>query len=202
MKTVVLLSGGMNSTALLYERRELGDLCFCLSFDYGQWHARELDCARHHADRLGLRHKIVKLEAIVDLVGNDPELPLADLLTLSIAASYAQAEGCEAIAWGFSAANCPNHGARESAASRFVEEFRGLLGCTPARRINLLAPYVGQSKRFILEAGIANDLDFRSTYSCDEGEPKHCGQCSGCLSRRAAFVAAERIDPTEYEKGE
>ncbi|MFH1858558.1 MAG: 7-cyano-7-deazaguanine synthase [Candidatus Omnitrophota bacterium] len=44
-KAVILLSGGLDSATVLYWAQEEGYSCYCLSFDYGQRHRKELDCS-------------------------------------------------------------------------------------------------------------------------------------------------------------
>ena len=46
MKTVLVYSGGMDSTTLLYELLHQGDEVMCLSFDYSQRHKKELVAAK------------------------------------------------------------------------------------------------------------------------------------------------------------
>ncbi len=198
MKTVILLSGGMKSTTLLVDRRETGDLLLALSFDYGQWNARELEYAKRTADRYGLRHTIVKLDPIVELVGNDPLLLNRDLSFIAIAFAFATAEGCDAVAWG-AAAGCSIDGNRETKAAKFVETVRELMPYTDCNRAAFLAPYVSWHRAGVVRHGLDLDIDYRDAYSCDAGEPKHCGKCSPCLSRRSAFVSLGEIDPTEYD---
>ena len=46
MKTVLIYSGGLDSTVLLYDLLARGDDVLALSVDYGQRHFREIDSAR------------------------------------------------------------------------------------------------------------------------------------------------------------
>jgi len=60
-KAVVLLSGGLDSSTVLYLAKSQGFRCFCLAFDYGQRHKREIKAAKKIAQsaRVGLR--VVKI---------------------------------------------------------------------------------------------------------------------------------------------
>ena len=50
MKSIVVHSGGMDSTVLLYRLVAEGDEVKALSIDYGQRHRKEIACARAHAE--------------------------------------------------------------------------------------------------------------------------------------------------------
>ena len=60
---VVLLSGGLDSATVLAVARDRGFACHCLSFDYGQRHAAELDAAAAVAAHLGAAsHRTARLD--------------------------------------------------------------------------------------------------------------------------------------------
>ena len=62
-RSVVLLSGGMDSATVLAIAREAGADCFALSFDYGQKHRAELDAARVIAEKLGaIEHRVINID--------------------------------------------------------------------------------------------------------------------------------------------
>ena len=54
-KAVILLSGGLDSATTLYFAKDKGYECFCLIFDYGQRHKRELESAKAIAGRPAAR---------------------------------------------------------------------------------------------------------------------------------------------------
>ena len=53
MRAVVLLSGGLDSATCLALARREGFECHALTFDYGQRHKAEIECARRIAGQLG-----------------------------------------------------------------------------------------------------------------------------------------------------
>src|SRR5215470_1503548 len=61
---VAIVSGGLDSTTLVYHLRAQGCDVRMLSFDYGQRHGRELDCARQVAQDLRLSHRVVDLRPV------------------------------------------------------------------------------------------------------------------------------------------
>ena len=71
MKVVLLYSGGLDSTVLLYHLRDQGHQVVCLSFDYGSKHARkELAAAEEICKGLDIPRETIKLDFINQLVQN------------------------------------------------------------------------------------------------------------------------------------
>ena len=68
MKSLVVHSGGMDSTVLLYQLLQAGDEVKALSINYGQRHSRELDEARALCAELGVEHRVADLSGISDLL--------------------------------------------------------------------------------------------------------------------------------------
>ncbi|OAD21118.1 ExsB family protein, partial [Candidatus Thiomargarita nelsonii] len=61
-KSVILVSGGLDSATTLALAKSQGYACYALSFDYGQRHRVELQAARQIAESLGvIEHKFIHL---------------------------------------------------------------------------------------------------------------------------------------------
>ena len=59
--SVLILSGGVDSTTLLYDEQER--IALAISFDYGSKHnKREIPFAQLHCQRLGIRHIVIPLD--------------------------------------------------------------------------------------------------------------------------------------------
>lgn len=67
-KAVVIISGGMDSTTLLYDVIDHGFEVYTLSFNYGQRHVKELEMAKKTCRDLGISHKIVELQCLNELL--------------------------------------------------------------------------------------------------------------------------------------
>lgn len=65
---VVIYSGGMDSFTLLHLARARGYKVHALSFDYGQRHVRELECARQVCEELSVPHKVIDIRALSEVM--------------------------------------------------------------------------------------------------------------------------------------
>src|SRR5437762_1192172 len=114
---LVCLSGGMDSTTLLYEVIFRGYVVHTVSFDYNQRHRIELESAANIAGRLGLSHKVLKIDlgqiggnVLTDLNTDVPDqaaglqhttvVPLRNTLLCTLAASYGEVIGVDEIFYG------------------------------------------------------------------------------------------------------
>src|SRR5690348_18340018 len=68
--SVAIVSGGLDSTTLVYDMLDKGYTPHLLSFDYGQRHKKELQYARDTAARLNLPHDVIDLTNITHLISN------------------------------------------------------------------------------------------------------------------------------------
>jgi 7-cyano-7-deazaguanine synthase len=218
---VVIASGGLDSTTLIYHLRAQGSHVRMLSFDYGQLHRRELDCARQFADELRLCHQVVDLRPVGALLRGsaltDPDVAVPDghytdesmrvtvvpnrnALMLDVAVAVAVTAGCDAVAFG---AHGGDHVIYPDCRPEFVEAFaasarlanEGFL----AAGFRVLAPFLRMSKAGIVQLGVGYGVPFERTWSCYKGGARHCGRCGTCAERREAFQLAQVADPTSYE---
>jgi 7-cyano-7-deazaguanine synthase len=68
--SLAIVSGGLDSTTMVYGMLNQGYVPHLLSFDYGQRHKKELIFARDTAHRLGLYFDVVDLTGITHLISN------------------------------------------------------------------------------------------------------------------------------------
>src|SRR4051812_8114761 len=67
-KVIVIISGGLDSTVLLYHHLAAGDKVRALAIDYGQRHAREIAFAMGNAERLNVPFQIVNLHDLGEIL--------------------------------------------------------------------------------------------------------------------------------------
>lgn len=217
MKLVVLLSGGLDSTTLLYAMQHEHEVIAALSFDYGSKHNhRELPMAEYHSKKLGIRHVIMPLSFINDFFTSDllksggaiPEghyaaenmkqtvVPARNAIMLSLAAGFAESHHAHGIAYG---AHTGDHFIYRDCRREFLEPMTEALREGTDAAIELLNPFVGMDKKAIVQRGQELHVDYAKTWSCYKGEERHCGSCGTCVERREAFLLGGVPDPTEYQ---
>ncbi len=64
---VTLLSGGLDSTTVTAYARDRCDSLTALTFQYGQTHSKEVDCARTVADILGVEQRLIDISFLADV---------------------------------------------------------------------------------------------------------------------------------------
>lgn len=225
-KSVVIVSGGMDSvTAVYWARFRAGDHSpLMLSFDYGQRHVKELECAVIIARDLGLEHHIINLmdvgnlirtSALTDPKAEVPEghyaqdtmkqtvVPNRNMMMLSIAAAVAVARGYQYVITGVHAGDHPVY---PDCRPGFIQEMNyaieaGNHGFLVAD-FQVEAPFIHSTKEDIARLGDQLGVPWDQTWSCYKGGKIHCGRCSTCVERLEAFHLAGSLDPTEYEDDE
>ena len=216
MKNALLvLSGGMDSTTLLYERKN--EIALAVSFDYGSNHnGREIPFAKFHCEKLGIEHITIPLKFMHDyfksslLSGADaiPEgnyanenmkstvVPFRNGIMLSVAAGLAESRGLTKV---MMANHFGDHDIYPDCRKEFVDAMSQAMSAGTYANITIDAPYTLISKADIARKGKALGLDYGQTWSCYKGGNAHCGKCATCLERKAALAEAGIEDTTEYE---
>lgn len=214
-KGILLLSGGLDSTTLLWDH--LQDMALAVSFDYGSKHnAREIAMARFQAEKAGVEHIVIPLDFMgkyfksdLLLSGNDiPRedynadnisstiVPFRNGIMLSIIAGLAESRGLQTL---FVASHFGDHAIYPDCRASFIEPMAAAILEGTSNRVVLSAPYTGITKTDILSRGVRLGVDYAHTYSCYTGTEHHCGTCATCRERKAAFIALNITDPTEYD---
>lgn len=218
MKACVLLSGGMDSVAALYEVLASHEIVACLSFDYGSKHnAREIPFAQLHAKRNGIAHHTISLDFMDRLFKSDllrsggeiPDghyaeetmkqtvVPFRNGIMLAIATGYAESVGARGLVI---AAHSGDHAIYPDCRESFMEGMATAMREGTYEHIELLRPFIATDKAGIARRGEELGINFAETWSCYKGGDIHCGTCGTCVERREAFVLAGLPDPTKYEQ--
>lgn len=215
---LLVLSGGMDSVTMLYEYKNEIDLC--VNFYYGSNHnARELECAKHHCQKLGIELVEIDLSFIGEyfysslLEGGDaiPEgnyddstmkstvVPFRNGIMLAAAAGLAESRGLKAV---MIANHAGDHAIYPDCRPGFIRAMGNAIAEGTYEHIELRAPYTLLTKAQIALRGKRLDVDYAHTYSCYKGGEKHCGRCGTCIERHEALIAAGIDDPTEYDEAD
>lgn len=215
-KSVIILSGGMDSVTLLYDQKD--DIALAVTFDYGSNHnKREAELAAYHCKQLGIEHIIIPLSFIHDyfksslIEGADavPEghyqdenmkstvVPFRNGIMLSIACGLAESRGLTKV---LIANHAGDHAIYPDCRATFIDAMNQAMAYGTYEHINIFAPYTSFSKTDIAKVGKVLGIDYSKTYSCYKGGEKHCGKCGTCVERKEALRDAGIDDPTEYEE--
>ncbi len=214
--SLIVVSGGMDSTTMLYEYADR--IALAVTFNYGSNHnAREIECARYNCERLGIELIVVDMPFVGQLFessllsgadaipeGNyDDEnmrstvVPFRNGIMLSVAAGLAESRGLRHL---MMANHGGDHAIYPDCRQGFVDAMSKAISEGTYEHIDIYAPYTNITKTDIARRGAALGIDYSHTYSCYKGGAKHCGRCGTCTERRMAFSEANIPDPTEYEE--
>lgn len=218
-KVIVITSGGLDSTVLLYHHLKQGDEVRAIAIDYGQRHVREIAFAMGNAERLDIPYEIVNLHGLGEvLTGSSqtskhilvPEghyaednmkatvVPNRNMILLAVALGAAVANKFDGVSY---AAHAGDHAIYPDCRPEFVDALNRAAALCDWRAVTIFRPFIKLTKAQIVRIGNELKVPFRSTYSCYAGRPVHCGKCGTCVERREAFHLAGVVDPTPYDKG-
>ncbi|MEG4007801.1 7-cyano-7-deazaguanine synthase QueC [Microcoleus sp. Pol11C1] len=223
MKAVILLSGGLDSSTVLYQAKADGCECYAISFDYKQRHRRELESARAIALGAGVKaHQIVNFDLTLwggsALTDNEMALPIdrtlgemsqnipttyvpaRNTIFLSFALAYAETLAADRIYIGVNALDYSGYpDCRLDYIQAMQEVFR--LGTKQGREgnaINIITPLIELKKTEIIQLGNKLGVPWEQTWSCYAGGETACGVCDSCRLRLAAFEELGLKDPVAY----
>ena len=216
-KSVVLLSGGLDSAVAFKQSIDTSDVILCLTFDYGQRAAaKEAKAAADMSTLYGVRHELIKLpwlEGIckTSLVCKEmqiPEISVDDLdgaggkteesakgvwvpnrngVFINIAAAYCEALSADDIVTGF---NIEEAKTFPDNSPEFIETVNSSLNYSTLSKVKLVSPTSSLNKKEIVKLGIKIDAPLNLLWSCYKGEEKMCGVCESCMRLKRALEGA------------
>jgi 7-cyano-7-deazaguanine synthase len=206
-KAIVLLSGGMDSAVTLFIAKKKGYKPYCLTFDYGQRHKKEITFAKRIAKSADAGCVVLKISlpwknsALLDKNIKVPEnrdlssgsgipptyVPARNTIFLSFALSYAEAIGARAV---FIGANAIDFSGYPDCRPVYYRKFNELFKkAVKARDIRIETPLLNKTKEDIVRLGKKLGVDFNLTWSCYKGGDRPCGVCDACRLRAKGFSA-------------
>lgn len=218
-KAVVLLSGGLDSVTCLAIAKQEGYEIHALTFDYGQRHKVELECAKRSADRIGVAEfsrisfdlRMWGASALtsdrLEVPEYNPEphsvpityVPARNLIFLSFATALAEGIGARDI---FIGVNSLDYSGYPDCRPAFIESFRqcarlGTKAVDDGWEFQIRAPLQHLRKTEIIKLGLSLGVDYSLTHSCYNPSPNGhpCGHCDSCGLRNDAFRELGMKDP-------
>jgi len=215
-KAVVLLSGGLDSTTILYHVKVKGFTPYCLIFEYGQRHKKEINQAKKIAQYAKCRYRLITIRlpwqgsSLLDKnirlpqqkkvnAGKIPStyVPARNIIFLSFSVSYAEAIGAVAV---FIGANAVDYSGYPDCRPEFFKAYqsmlaKGLKTGVEGKVIKIHAPLIRKTKGQIIKMGMRLDVPYHLTWSCYQGRKNPCGICDSCRLRGKGFQEAGIEDP-------
>ena len=219
-KSIVLLSGGMDSATALSIAKNKRLSCYALTINYGQKHSTEIEKAKLIANHFQvIEHKIIEIDltvfggsALTDKSIDIPEkgsqgipvtyVPARNTIFFSLALAWAEVIGANSI---YSGVNAIDYSGYPDCRPEYIEAMQGLVNLATKATVEgdsiaIEAPLLNMNKIDIIKKGIENDVDFSKTVSCYQltKQSKSCGVCDSCRIRLKAFEELNLIDQIEY----
>ncbi len=218
-KSIVLFSGGLDSTTAIYWALERYEKVFALTFDYGQRNRIELDMAGKVAQKLSVPQKILRVNlkqiggsSLTDTKLSLPQyermeeseeglpstyVPFRNGIFLALAAAWAEVVGIKEIVCGFNVIDSPNY---PDTRKQFVQAMQeainlGTKASLSPEKIKIIAPFLKMKKSDIIKEGLSLNVDYSFAISCYCGEEIPCQKCSSCVLRQKAWEEVGLQDP-------
>ena len=207
-KSIILLSGGLDSLVSLGLTRDLYNVELALTFDYGQKSAKqEIEAAYRLCEYYKVGHKVIKLDFLKAITHtslcSEAEVPTGDELSdsmqsaknvwvpnrnglfLNIAGSFADGEDFDYIVIG---ANREEAETFSDNSKEFIERINNLFEYSTQKHPKVLAPLLNFNKNDIVKQALEKSMPLEYVRSCYQGGEKHCGVCESCMRLKNALL--------------
>ena len=216
-KALVVLSGGQDSTTCLYWAIDKfgKDNVSSITFDYGQRHRIELECAGKVADGVGVTNSLVPIDTFTALGGNaltdditveegatatdrlpNTFVPGRNLIFLTFAAAYAFQRDIAHLVTGVAQTDYSGYpDCRDETMKSLQQTLR--LGMESAVEIHTPLMHLSKKETVQLAASLGAIDAMAFTHTCYNGERPPCGHCAACILRAKGFAEAGIADPLQ-----
>lgn len=212
-KSIILLSGGLDSLVSLGLAKEEYNVSLALTFDYGQKSAPlEIAASKKICEHYNIEHKIIKLDWLKEITQTAlvsekdiPETKLDDLYSdefvtksavsvwvpnrngafLNIAAAFADSYDYDYIIFG---ANKEEGTTFPDNTQEFIDRLNSSLEYSTQKKPKVFAPLINLCKNDIVKIAIDHSIPLELTRSCYSQDKKHCGICESCVRLKRALT--------------
>lgn len=208
-KSIILLSGGLDSLVSLGLKKDELNVSLALTFDYGQKSAKqEIEASARICEHYNIEHKVISLDWLknitqTSLVSNidvptgseldNPEdsaksvwVPNRNGLFLNIAGSFADSYGYDYILIG---ANKEEGQTFPDNTQEFINAVNKEFEFSTQKSPKVVAPLINSDKNDIVMLALQHGVPLELTRSCYQGGAKHCGICESCSRLKHALEA-------------
>jgi 7-cyano-7-deazaguanine synthase len=214
-RSLVVLSGGLDSTFNLAVAAQSGEAIFALSFNYGQRAASaELKAAETLAKHYHVQWKSIAIEwlgevnptALTRPQMDMPDLAIGELdhptlteqskravwvanrngVFLNIAAAYAEALGCDTVLAGF---NKEEASTFPDNSVDFMRALEKAFSFSTQNQVKVDSYCKDFDKTQILARAISMDIPLQHVWSCYQAGPQRCWKCESCRRTERALLA-------------
>jgi len=225
MKGVILLSGGMDSTTLLFHLLRQNYELYPVVFNYGQLHrvaenkaAEDIwkYCAENFfgAQLYPIKYIVFDLtqiggSALTDSRVNVPDnmadqvktvVPHRNGLMTTLAAAYGETVGVYDIFLTPVKDDYLSYPDCRPATMKALSTFLSLSATNQPADVTVHTPFINMWKKDVVTMGFTLQVPFELTHSCYKGLRPACGKCPACRERYDAFRINGLTDPLEYSE--
>ncbi|MGN0030650.1 MAG: 7-cyano-7-deazaguanine synthase QueC [Candidatus Gastranaerophilaceae bacterium] len=207
MKSIILLSGGLDSLVSLGLKKEELNISLALTFDYGQKSAqKEIQASSKICKYYNIEHKIIQLDWLKNITQtslvaqkdiptgnslNNPEnsaksvwVPNRNGLFLNIAGSFADSYGYNFILIG---ANEEEGQTFPDNTKEFIEAVNKEFEYSTLNKVKVTAPLINSNKNDIVMLALKHNIPLELVMSCYQDTEGHCGICESCQRLKKAL---------------
>jgi len=208
-RCVLVFSGGQDSTTLLFHAKKLYKEVIAISFNYGQRHEQELDCAKDLCKKYGVEHHILDMGLLNQLAPNaltrtdlDVEKGEADkdsvpntfvdgrnMIFLTFASIFAKQRDINVVMTGVSQSDFSGY---PDCRDIFIKSLNTTLNLSMDYQFVVETPLMWLDKaetwNMAYELGVL-DIIKEETLTCYNGVIGNgCGECPACILRKNGYL--------------
>ena len=204
-KSIILLSGGLDSLVTMGVAKDEYNIQLALTFDYGQKSLKqETSASKEIAKYYNIEHKIIELPFLKQITKtalvSDEEVPTDELYTqdsakavwvpnrnglfLNIAASYADTYEFTHILFG---ANKEEGATFPDNTQEFVDGITESFKYSTLIQTKVVAQLINYNKNDIVNLALKQSIPLEMARSCYRQGEKNCGVCESCKHLKDAL---------------
>lgn len=205
VKSLILLSGGLDSLVSLGLEKERLNIELAITFDYGQKSLeKELDASKKICNYYGINQRVIELGWLKDITKtslvSDKPVPINSNLDEACAKSvwvpnrnglFLNIAGCFADSYDFDniliGANKEEGQTFPDNTQEFINSINKAFEYSTLKHPKVIAPLINCDKNDIVKLALVNKIPLELTMSCYQSTEGHCGICESCTRLRHAL---------------